>query len=532
MNRETKVIKLDSGVNVITNVNTLYHTGLNKSLISLWFKHHENNEVGYSNLGDAAASERPIANEGMQMYGDLVFVASWGDGGFGIYRINDDGSFSNLYHDRYPMSGTNDVLAVAIDTINNIAICGTYQAYGFSRYDFSGALNGGTTVTKLTEWNDTNTDIPTSRDDAGHAYTSGLVNAGEYTYWSPDAGPSAGIYRMSSSGVFEEIPVTNHTDGSRYGALFYSEATDRVYLQSFYDYELDVVLNASTAGATAVGIPTDLIPGFDNDGYIHGIVEHDDNPNHIYFGSGYQFGLIDITACLVPGANGVVPTLIGDYLHRQNDGGVYSNARFAAPLGTSDYLILLADRGWNRRGGWIDTENMRWVNQPQHSGPGQSADHDWLYYDYQPRPLLVTTDNGSKYWVYSGYGYDGYLMRSFNENDATKLFEAGELIIGSYQLDSTDDIKTFEWIDLSLHMASTSGSSISCMISNDSGSTWETYTPSSIHVFSSTGNSVRIKFTMTGNGYSSGYLETTNVFVIILSNTDGTEESQDIQHID
>lgn len=526
---EIKPIFLDSGSNVLSNVNSLYHTGLRK-FMSLWFKFHDSNEHHEYNGSDSTDSDRPISNEGIQVDEDIFCVASH-VGGFGVYRLNNDGTISKLYHDGYPHASYTYFQSVAIDKVNKLAFVGTYQVSGLSVYDISECFGGTDVVTKLGTLYIAD---GLRGDDFGHAYTNGLAVAGEWLYMGFDDVSSTTIQRMkynNGSPIFEEITIQNTGDHHRYAALYYSESTDRVYFHSYYDGELDVVTGASGASPLAFSINYDDLSGIDNDAYVHCVIEDKDNPNHIYCGSGYQFFKIDITNCIVDGIGGsdIDPVLVSPrYIHRETELMTFTNMKISAPVNNnSTFIYVQGERGWNRRGGWVDTDNFNIINMARYNTAGQSQGHDYLYYDYGAKPRKITTQNNSQYWLHGGYGWDGYKFKVYTLANGMGLFETGEIVLGTYQLNNTNNIGKFEWFELDQYIYTPSGCTINIQVSNNNGGSWETYTPGSIHTFTTTGNQVRIKITMTGNGYKSGYILTNDPMIIFLTEKDDAVDNNE-----
>lgn len=509
---EVKAVTLNSGTNIISNTNVLFHTGLRK-LLSLWYKYHNDNEVNTNTL----APERPISNEGFKVDEDLILVCSWGQG-FGVHRVNNDGTMTKIYQDSTPHSSYAYYNSIAIDKINKIAAVGSYAANGITFYDYSGAMAGGSTVTKLI------TLVTTSGgllgDEPGLSYTNGLGTAGEWFYYSTEDYTFTVVHRFkynAGTPIFESITIQNRRTGHRYGAVYEDPVNDRIFIHSYYDYEMTVVTGASTASPKAFQIRYDSITSIDPHGYMHACIIDKDNPNHIWTGDSGRFFKLDITACLVDGvAAGTLPTLISKLFQSTSELMTYTNMRFSAPFGDSRFIMVQGDRDWNRRGGWVDTQNSQVVNISKYESATQSAGRNWLYMSYAAKPQLVQSAGGTKYWAVSGYSWDGHSWRTYAESNMG-LMESGEIILGTFQLDNLASIGGFTWHDISDYLYQPSGSSISIQVSNNNGASWEAYTPGTTHEFATTGNQLRIKLTLTGNGYVSGYLLTNNAMVISFS---------------
>ena len=89
---------------------------------------------------------------GYEIDGDLLFTVGWGDG-FAVRRLNNDGSMTRIFHDSnflYRDTGStyNHLQSVAIDTTNKLGVVMTYNVDGYTTFDYSGCVNGGSTFVK------------------------------------------------------------------------------------------------------------------------------------------------------------------------------------------------------------------------------------------------------------------------------------------------------------------------------------------------------------------------------------------------
>ena len=83
---------------------------------------------------------------------DLLFTVGWGDG-FAVRRLNDDGSMTRLFYDsnflwRDSGSTYNHIQSICIDKINKKGVVMTYNVNGYTTFDYSGLMNGGSTFVK------------------------------------------------------------------------------------------------------------------------------------------------------------------------------------------------------------------------------------------------------------------------------------------------------------------------------------------------------------------------------------------------
>src|SRR6056300_503100 len=103
--------------------------------------------------GDYNGGDRVMGYpNGYEVDGDLLFTAGWGDG-FAVRRLNNDGTLSRIYSESqflYRDTGStyNHMQSVAIDTTNKLGVVMTYNVDGYTTFDYSGCVDGGTTFVK------------------------------------------------------------------------------------------------------------------------------------------------------------------------------------------------------------------------------------------------------------------------------------------------------------------------------------------------------------------------------------------------
>jgi len=120
----------------------------------------------------------------------------------------------------------------------------------------------------------------------------------------------------------------------------------------------------------------------------------------------------------------------------------------------------------------------------------------------------VTSANGTDYWAACGYSWDGHAINSYSKplllktnysvtfgaNDQNQFLSGGNIsacdLTGGYTA----------YIP--------SNTSLSLEVSNNNGSTYETYS-GGIHTFSSTGDRLRVRYTFNGLEYKMPYLKAT-----------------------
>ena len=231
------------------------------------------NTLVRSSSGEYDGGDRVIGwPNGFEVDGDLIFTVGWGDG-FAVRRLNNDGSMTRLFYDSNFLyrdtSGTyNHLQSVAISTTQKKGVVMTYNVDGYTTFDYSGLMSGGTTFVKDARPTHSNPqrfiggagssglDI----SSAGLYYTSGLVAAGDYIYVGEyDARHYRRCLRRNMSDGTEEVlgsadgtadKLSGSADVDRNGyrfTLFYDEVNDRVFYFSYYNGNFQVVLDASTS---------------------------------------------------------------------------------------------------------------------------------------------------------------------------------------------------------------------------------------------------------------------------------------------
>jgi hypothetical protein len=506
------------------------------------------NTVANSSSGDYDGGDRVIGwPNSLEVDGDLLFTAGWGDG-FAIRRLNNDGSLTKLYHDnnflyRDSSSTYNHMQSVAISTTQKKGVVMTYNVDGYTTFDYSGLVNGGTTFSKDARPTHSNPqrfiggagDSGLNISSAGLYYTSGLVAAGDWIYVGEyDARHYRRCLRRSMSDGTEEVlgssdgtadklsgSATVDRNGYRF-TLFYDEVNDRVFYFSYYNGNFQVVLDASTS--TPELLWCDIgDTGKGDDGYEQGLFIPDPTnaPNRMWIGGSNRILDIDITPCLTGGA----PTVHNDISVGSTTTNIALDCLFrfgnkyqktsGLPMDKdptyTNYIRTYADRGRNRTLGWVDITNnktpcfVRHNNQTEDTTTGSRGRS--IRFDYGGHHVLMASANGTKYWVQTGYSYDGHRFMTYEENDYPKrLVGNWEIVYGTYTLANSANIDE-AFVSNVDKFDTPSNCSLTVYLSNNNGSSWETYDLSSTiaHKFSSTGTQLRVKISASGHPDKSPY---------------------------
>ena len=488
--------------------------------------------------GDYDGGDRVIGfPNGYEIDGDLLFTVGWGDG-FAVRRLNNDGSMTRIFQDsnflwRDTGSTYNHIQSVAIDTTNKLGAVMTYNVDGYTTFDYSGCINGGTTFVKDARPTHSNPQrfiggagsSGLNISSAGLYYTSGMVAAGEWIYVGEyDARHyRRAVRRNLNTGVEEVLGNSSGTadlysgsanidrDGYRY-TLCYDEVNDRVYYFAYYNGSFIVVLDASTSSPELLWCDmADASQGSGSHDMGMFIPDPANAPNRMWIGHSNRFNDIDITPCFsgsAPTIHANIPSISYFVTNPLNRLGTKYQKTSGVPMDKipsyPNFVPIHPDRGRCDVGGWIDTDNnipvaidnYSSITEDTSNGRGRS-----LYIDYGCPAVLMQSANGTKYWVKMGYGgADGHQFHIWPES--AKPFElkgSWEVVFGTYTLANSANIDHVS-LPQGISFGIPSSTTLTIYVSNNNGSNWETYDKDSTdtHVFSTSGTQLRIKFSANG----------------------------------
>lgn len=511
------------------------------------YKGGMSNYLRKSGSGDYDGGDRVIGfPNGYEIDGDLLFTVGWGDG-FAVRRLNNDGTLTKIYHDsnflyRDTTSTYNHFQSVAIDTVNKKGVVMTYNVDGYTTFDYSGCVNGGTTFVKDARPTHSNPQTFIGSQDTGggyirrvgNSYTSGLSAAGQWIYAGEH---NARHYKklmrrnihtgteerldMTSSSVYKSGTSAIDRNGYRH-CIFYDEVNDRIFWFPFYNANFTMVENASTASPRTVWCDVgDAGQGDDN--YEQGLFIEDpaNEPNIVCVGGSSRLLKLNITPCLSGNAPTVLK-IVEIFNNWENNLEFPVNFRFGTkyqktsgtPMDKSpnypSHCPTSTDRGWATIRGFVDFENEQIAAVLRHdlavedtsNGRGRS----WMT-DYGSPMVLMSSANNTKYWIQMGYGGDGHSFTIWNESDnPNELIGNWELVHGTFTLPNSANVDMVS-VSNSENFKVPSNCTLTVYVSNNNGSTWETYdrTSNDAHTFTSTGNQLRVKITATGHPDKSPY---------------------------
>lgn len=528
--------------NIISIVGAMHSTYGGQSCVVPVPKRGRSNAIVSSGSGQYDGGDRVIGfPNGFEVDGDLLFTVGWGDG-FAVRRLNNDGTMTRLFHDNNFLYRNTDITynhmqSVAIDKVNKKGVVMTYNVDGYTTFDYSGLMNGGTTFVKHPRPTHANPQRfinagGMNLSSAGLYYTSGLVAAGPWIYLGEyDARHYQKFPRRNIHTGDEEIltwethgkPGTANDDRNGYRhTLFYDEVNDRVFYCSYYNANFMMIERASTDNPQLVWCDMGDA-GQGDDGYEQGLHVEDpvNAPNIMTIGASGRHCKIDITPCM----SGNPPTIL-DRIYEQDGnkkgqlfsnlfrlGTKYQGVTAGQPTdkmpGYPAYNPISPDRGRAMGHGWIDWDNGRLVSVYRYNSRTEdttSLGRGSTYMsDYGQPVFRMYSADGSEFWVQTGYGYNGHSFYVWGDEYKNHMFPDWNVTYGTYTLANNANIDQVFWTKSDYFTPS--GCTIGAFVSNNNGSTWETYSgdENNPHIFSSTGNQLRIKITGSGDVSKNAY---------------------------
>ena len=504
------------------------------------------NTTTSSGSGEYNGGDRVIGQGAYGVDGDLLLTAGWGDG-CAIRRLNNDGSMTLLYHDnnalyRDTSSTYNHINSLAFHAGSSQICLTTHNVNGYSMIDYSDIKDTSTNTNNVVNnrpssqyvWDDGTVRI----DRTGLYYASGTVTAGDYLYILDYSATHYKKYPRrhwvngteellsGESGSSDLYSGSAAVDRNGYrGYLAYDEINDRVFYNVYYNGNFTVIDDASTANPKIIWCDLGDATGIGlDDGYEQGVFVPDPSgePNKIIIGSHARFVYVDITPCL----SGSAPTLIQNIFVDSATNGLGLAPSILFRAGTSrqshssgadwtdkmpgypSYMPICADRGKMTQGGWFDLDNYNPVGLIRHEARtedtttgGRGATY---YADYCNPMFRMKSANGTKWWIKTGYGGNGHSFKIWSDTYGNQLIGNWTVEFGTFQMTNTSQNIDFVHIAVHDHFV-TGGHSLSYYVSNNNGTTYEAYTPNSVHNFSSSGTQLRVKYVATGGPHKAPY---------------------------
>ena len=469
--------------------------------------------MGNATQNTVVRPDRPISLTGFHADDNYLIVSSWGEG-FGVTRINSDGTATEIYHDNTPLNSYPYYNSLAIDRTRKLAIIGNYVYGNLKLYNFNGDWENTPITTTLTE---AGAGLPS--DEVGYSYCNGLAIAGDWLYISPDDKSFTNVTRWNTqTSGSEDLVRTGSYAAIGRGAWYYDEPRDRMFHQpqtSYNSYLTCVVSASSYTDAKAYTIRWDTAGLSTGYGRGDGVAVDESSPNQLWVMGYYRVAKLDITNCLLDPADQnysvqatrVSPTGTPIDMSSSFPSALYSATSAYVRVATHpdvDTVWLIPDRGnISLITGYVDTEDGQPVFIPYRTGTNIS-DNTPYGTDYGNWFQKITFES-TAYWVTYGYGGPyGYRLNIWDDSVAKpELFESWSFETNAIQMDNSENITKIT-IDSDSGIAVPPNSTLIISVSNNNGSVWETYgNIGQEHVFQSTGNQFKIKFVANGSTSSS-----------------------------
>lgn len=498
-----------------------------RAIVPAW-KRGMSNRTGYHNEGADDLIGFPHA---YGVHDNLIIHASWSSG-LGIVRVNDDGSFTRIYSNSDPSGAYGDAnnQSIVLHKPSKKFVIASYDNNGYSIWDYSPCFSGNAPTLVEADRYFINVSGGGAFDDFGSSYYSGLTIAGDWVYAATEnADHYKKIGRRNIVTDVEEVidlvsqkltgTATIDRNGYR-GCLSYDSVNDRVFYQTYYNANMTVIVDASTANPKAVWCDMGDA-GLGDDAYEQGIfvVDPVNAPNVMTVGCNSRHAHVDITPCFT----GSSPTVLGQMYTEDPANGARFGNYFRAGVQEQGVTTkhternpsfpsmcpTSSDRGRNMLDGWLDLDNYKVVGLYRYNsttedtstgGRGRSYRSD-----YSTPLFRVQSANGTYWWIKLGYGYDGHQYWSWSDSIGNGLIGNWEVVYGTYTLDNSANIDFVHLEKIGHYVPS--GCSLSYYVSNNNGSTWESYTASgsNYHTFSSSGTQLRVKYSAVGQSDKAPY---------------------------
>lgn len=454
--------------------------------------------------------------------GKYVVFCDYGEG-LTVYRVENGGSFTRVYR------GTDHGIhhSFAVNETRKVVFVARYDTNGLWKYDFSAnGWEGTPTFTSITTSNSTLTSAQIG--DYGDSYFGAMALAGDWLYFNPsDYNETGQVTRWNFvTNVKETLPFENNTGRYyRYGAVNYDAGTDAVFITAQSGNAMVIVTNASNALTDnpapkacdqLINDGTKLIWYATNTNYVY---VDPTNTDHIIAGDNYRKPVILDWSAIKNGTSTVMTTTdlvlssgydayddwynrvdARGYLFVDPDGRVWLSGysslgtRYPVELDRENkltpmnimqyYSMYMYDYDKN-----INEKDSTYLSE-RRSGGDYETDFGFSWHE-------ITSPDGSTYYVTFGYSdLDSYIT----EEKPWNYMPSGSVYWGNFNLSTNENISSIKLWDTGSWLYTPTGTSITLEVSNNVGSTYETYTEvDGIHTFNSTGNTCRVRIHMTGS---------------------------------
>ena len=205
------------------------------------------------------------------------------------------------------------------------------------------------------------------------------------------------------------------------------------------------------------------------------------------------------------------------YPNRAHIDGYHPDLGFA-------FIPYYGDRGYIEymTQAWFDQETGTIVAPfSEGNATWDTTDGNPLEYDYNCMPVRVRSGGGTYYWIYAGYSNgDGSYVYVFSDDKGKLFYPTYKVAWGPFTLDGSANVGSIQVGNISNTNSDTfdgtgdsylfpftipSDCSISFDVSNNGGSSWESYTLGTQHIFNTVGNSALFRVNATGTKWKHPY---------------------------
>jgi hypothetical protein len=478
---------------------------------------------------------QPLAKDTVQVKDNYIFAATWGNG-FQIIEMAGDGTMTQIYEDTDPVSTLEHMSCLAIDYARDVAYVATYNVDALVRYEFSDLIASGGAVVK-THLTAAANNVPEER--FGYAYRNGLSCHGDWLYMATSL-YSVGQRRWNTQTEASELMSVNYrTSSMRYGELLYEEEYDRLWQYGYNTSNAWVIENPGSSGAEVASEIRVESLGMGDDLYFVGGGTDPDNTDHVWCPGTYRFGKMDAVN-VFSGISSTISALGDNHATVLTNYPWWLNITYGMRFGFSkhsskNFMCLWADRVYVPFNGWWDQENSIPVATPL-AGTNYQSNNSFQW-TYGQSAKHITTASGLEFWLYHGYtgptdGLDGEKIHAVPAEGVEPdcLYTSSEITLGPFALDDSANIGLVTVEGMVDNTYVLSGTTLNCYLSNNGESTWEAFDYTDVHAFSSTGNSVYFKMSMTGTQIKSPHINISgdDPFSIIMFSEDYNNRSRKI----
>lgn len=525
---EARTTTVSGGRDVVSGTNTLFEFSV-KRLIALNTVNRRTEHVDkWTGLADYVRSTGQI-----QVDGKYFWTSTYSEGA-GMFQIENDGQITQLWNgSKFLNNYTYHYYNLTVSPAHQKFWIGTYVQDGLAMYDYSTPTQEAIDATKRVIGSADG--MTGNQRGCGVAYLwSPMAVAGDWLYYGGTTDQITTSRWNIVTEANEEISILNGINSSHW-TFFYDQPNDRMYTlchTSSGPGHARIIADASTASPTGFHLTTNesALGSYPGSGGFGVWVDPADADHIIMTGYYGRVAEWDISAVMAGTTSSPTFVGFGNGRYPHDSIGFYPSGynHFFPHPDHDDYMIQSKyglhssypnDGGY----GWLDLTHgdrvatSRGDNLYWYADAPTGTDGDLMGTDGRPpinhtvawAPNKVQSDDGTIYWVNAGYGgHSSTGIFSWAAHQDFTLETSGDVVFGSYQLESTANITHVQvachglW-QVPLHAA------LSCQVSNDSGTTWEEYDyqAEELHEFASVGNTVQVKFILSGNGRTSPYYQ-------------------------